>query len=1026
MTSRLISPRTVVRTLGVLVCLCATATQATAECTLSCNANITTFADVGESVYFSGSATPSGCSGTPVYDWDFGDGSPHSSQSHQDHVYAIGGTFTWTMTVTADGKSCTRTGTISVCGLACDATVPATSRAGAPVSFVGNATATGCLSFNRYDWDFGDGSAHSTASWPTHAYATPGTYPWTLKVENFTQSCTQTGSITIAEAVACSSCEVTVPATGVAGTKVQVVSRTLPADCSGSVWYGFDFGDGFVSYWGTGGHSYCQPGTYTWTATVTINGTPCVRTGTIAIAPPTELECSANFTPSGACPLEANFWTGIDDCDDSASYAWDFGDGATATTRSGKHVYPSQGTYPWTVTATWLGASCSSSGTVTVDPPAAITAPATAAPRAGGAPLPIAFHGAAEPASCITSAAWHWDFGDGQSSEEKDPSHTYATPGFYTWMLTVNAEGRSASRKGPIIVGPTPTTYTWAPQLSRRDDLIVDTDFPTEQGGFTAGKNGIRSTGDRGRTWGSSWDTSCYAVHFLDASTGFYTAYCGFAWTTNGGATWNEGYWYSDCFGFSLTDIFATTPTQVWQSDSAGDLWRWTYTPGTGYYGHDWTQDRYFSTGASHLQSIYFTDPGNGWGVGNSGKIIRITNAASATPGFATQPSGVTANLRGIVMLSPTNGWVVGDNGTILTTSNGGATWTPRASGTTINFRGIDFRDATNGWIVGESGLVLGTSDGGATWRAEVTPNDKDLRAVSAPPGARAFASGADGTLLQRLPYACPPVELLPATLPDASTASPYSQQVTPSGGTSPYTVGLTAGTLPDWLQLSDAGLLSGSLHYPGSSSFALRAVDADSCSGDRAYQLTVECALTCSAGGYQDRSGPVPNTAIFYASASASCGVRSFHWTFGDGKTSTEEDPVHTYASPGTYQWTMTVTAGSRSCSQDGEVYIRATCAVSCSASVSAATQPWAAVPFVGEATATQECWSEVSYDWDFGDGSPHATTASTDHEYAAPGDYTWRLTATAGSRSCTRSGVIAVHFGAHRRLQRGPAGAP
>jgi len=1006
----------------VSVCLSGAAVPAAAECTLGCTASASTFADTGETVYFSGGATPSGCAGVPSFDWDFGDGSPHSTQEDPTHAYVAGGTFTWTLVVTVDGKSCTKSGTISVCGLGCAAVVPATSRAGAPVPFLGSAMATGCLSFDRYDWDFGDGSAHATWSSPTHVYASPGTYPWTLTVENFTQSCTRTGAITIAEAVACNDCEVTVPATGEVNVPVQVSSRTLPDDCSGSVSYGFDFGDGFVAYWGTGGHSYCLPGTYNWTATVTIGGTPCVRTGTIVIGPPTTLECSANFTPSGACPLEASYWGGAGDCGTSASYEWDFGDGTGATTKDGKHVYASQGTYPWSMTATLLGVPCTVSGSVTVNAPAAITATVDVAPRWGAPPLLVAFQGGAEPASCITSATWHWDFGDGASADAMDPTHTYAAPGFYTWTLTVSAEGRTATRRGPIIVSAVPPSYTWAPQLSRRDDLIGDVDFASDLVGWTAGKNGIHSTGDGGRSWGnSSLHSSCYAVHFLDASTGFFTAYCGFAWTANGGATWNEGFWYSDCWGFSFTDIFATSPTQVWQSDSTGDLWRWTYTPGSGYFGKNWTRDMFSSTGASHLQAIYFTDADNGWGVGNNGRIIRIANASGATPAFSTQGSGTTANLRNLVMLSPSQGWVVGDNGTILFTVNGGAPWIPRASGTTLNLRGVDFRDAGTGWIVGEAGLVLATSDGGATWSPEITTSDKDLRAASAPAGTRVFAGGADGSLLKRLPVVCPQIGLMPETLPPASTGDSYSQQLTPTGGSAPYTTGLTAGDLPEWLQLSTTGMLSGSLRYAGRSAFTVRAVDAGFCSGDRAYELTVSCALTCSAGAYQDTVGSPPLTGTFYSSASNSCGAPSYLWTFGDGATSTEADPAHTYADGGTYPWTLTVTAGDQTCYRSGEVYIRRTCSVSCSATVPDSSQPWASVPFQGTATATVECWEGATCDWDFGDGTPHSSALSPEHAYASAGSFTWTLTASAGGKLCTESGTIGVRFGAHRRLKRG-----
>ncbi|MFT4566074.1 MAG: PKD repeat protein [Saprospiraceae bacterium] len=50
---------------------------------------------------------------------------------------------------------------------------------------------------------------------------------------------------------------------------------------------------------------------------------------------------------------------------------------------------------------------------------------------------------------------------------------------------------------------------------------------------------------------------------------------------------------------------------------------------------------------------------------------------------------------------------------------------------------------------------------------------------------------------------------------------------------------------------------------------------------------------------------------------------ANSITWDFGDGATDTEEDPVHAYASPGTYQVVMNVTGGSDSFSETKDVVI-------------------------------------------------------------------------------------------------------
>ncbi len=94
------------------------------------------------------------------------------------------------------------------------------------------------------------------------------------------------------------------------------------------------------------------------------------------------------------------------------------------------------------------------------------------------------------------------------------------------------------------------------------------------------------------------------------------------------------------------------------------------------------------------------------------------------------------------------------------------------------------------------------------------------------------------------------------------------------------------------------------------------------------------------------------------------------------------------------------------------------APCAVVCSATVTTTVIRGAAVSFDAAATAPA-CSDPLAYDWDFGDGDAHATTASASHVYAARGVYTWRLQVSAGGQSCSRSGTITVSPTIRRRLR-------
>ena len=52
----------------------------------------------------------------------------------------------------------------------------------------------------------------------------------------------------------------------------------------------------------------------------------------------------------------------------------------------------------------------------------------------------------------LNSTSWHWDFGDGNTSTEKDPTHIYAEIGNYEVVLTAYLDGKSDLTSGIAIV----------------------------------------------------------------------------------------------------------------------------------------------------------------------------------------------------------------------------------------------------------------------------------------------------------------------------------------------------------------------------------------------------------------------------------------------------------------------------------------------------------------------------------------------------------------------------------------------
>ncbi|MGH7186135.1 MAG: PKD domain-containing protein, partial [Pseudomonadota bacterium] len=59
----------------------------------------------GAGISFQASATTTGCSSQPSYQWSFGDGTQNSSEQNPSHTYASAGTYTWTLTTTVGSGS---------------------------------------------------------------------------------------------------------------------------------------------------------------------------------------------------------------------------------------------------------------------------------------------------------------------------------------------------------------------------------------------------------------------------------------------------------------------------------------------------------------------------------------------------------------------------------------------------------------------------------------------------------------------------------------------------------------------------------------------------------------------------------------------------------------------------------------------------------------------------------------------------------------------------------------------------------
>ncbi len=110
-----------------------------------------------------------------------------------------------------------------------------------------------------------------------------------------------------------------------------------------------------------------------------------------------------------------------------------------------------------------------------------------------------------------------------------------------------------------------------------------------------------------------------------------------------------------------------------------------------------------------------------------------------------------------------------------------------------------------------------------------------------------------------------PVLTITPATLQTGEAQLAYSQALTASNGTAPYTFAVTAGTaLPAGLSLSTAGVLSGTPTTAGTYNFSITATDSQNYTGTQAYTLAIAAAGTSVRLG-NNNIGVLVNTSANY-----------------------------------------------------------------------------------------------------------------------------------------------------------------
>ena len=300
----------------------------------------------------------------------------------------------------------------------------------------------------RYSWDFGDGSTGEGKS-ASHSYAMAGAYTVTLTVTD-TQGVIAVRSVSISplEPDAILIANFTRSINGLTVSLDASSSRDKDSSIAGYYW---DFGDGSTDTGQSVSHTYKSAGSYLITLIVTDDTGASASQGITIHVTAANVAPVASFSHS-SMDLNASVDASASSDSDGtiASYQWDFGDGSSGSGVTASHSYASAGLYLVELIVTdSRGLTASYRGFVDISAASQPTASFTHT-ESGLRTLLVA-----TASSDFVSPRYEWDFGDGQIGEGRTLSHTYATDGSYTVMLTVtnSSLGLSVTTQSVITIG---------------------------------------------------------------------------------------------------------------------------------------------------------------------------------------------------------------------------------------------------------------------------------------------------------------------------------------------------------------------------------------------------------------------------------------------------------------------------------------------------------------------------------------------------------------------------------------------
>lgn len=391
----------------------------------------------GETAAFTNTSTPN----SVAWSWNFGDGSPVSTQYNAANYYASAGTYNVQLIVgSAFGCLDTIVQPITIYPK------PVADFSTANICF-GNAASFTDLTnipINQYAWDFGNGLGFSGLQNPTYLYPNPGNYNVQLITATL-EGCLDTvvKPVQIYEPI---NAGFVAPAVCYENTTQFTNTSAVLGGTYTSVW---DFGDTQTSTQNNPSHLYANAGIYNVVLIVTTNNGCKDTINQLVTVYPKPI---AAFTAPPVCHNLASQFT--DNTGTATQWQWNMGNATGFSTQNVSYIYPASGIYQVQLIVT-NSDGCKD----TVVKPVEVYA------------LPVSDFVVEN--ECIydnfvfqnqstqgTNAinTYSWNFGDTQTSAQTAPTHLYGLHGAYTvTLVTTDVFGCADTLQKPIEVYAKPT-----------------------------------------------------------------------------------------------------------------------------------------------------------------------------------------------------------------------------------------------------------------------------------------------------------------------------------------------------------------------------------------------------------------------------------------------------------------------------------------------------------------------------------------------------------------------------------------